>query len=89
MPQSIREGYLTRQELAVELGVSERAIGRWEREGKGPPRVLLGRRILYKRESVEKWLGSREAKQVREAPAPTPGPPRPKAPSATRRRKSK
>jgi predicted DNA-binding transcriptional regulator AlpA len=62
--------YLTRSELAAELGVSERTIWRWDNARVGPPRTTLGRRILYRREGVTKWLKDREVPQVR-AGSPT------------------
>jgi hypothetical protein len=38
--------YLTRAELAAELDNSERTIIRWDNAGVGPPRTVLGRRVL-------------------------------------------
>ena len=57
--------YLTRPELAAELGVSERTIWRWDNARVGPPRTVLGERLLYRREGVTQWLRDREVKQVR------------------------
>lgn len=57
--------YLTRAELAAELDNSERTIIRWDNAGVGPPRTVLGRRVLYRREGVLQWLRDREVKQVR------------------------
>jgi predicted DNA-binding transcriptional regulator AlpA len=57
--------YLTRPELAAELGVSERTIWRWDGARVGPPRTVLGKRILYRREGIAKWLREREVTQVR------------------------
>jgi predicted DNA-binding transcriptional regulator AlpA len=64
---SILTGYLTRQQLAVELGVTERTLWRWEAAGTAPRRTLLGRRIVYRREAVEKWLRDREQDDPRAA----------------------
>jgi predicted DNA-binding transcriptional regulator AlpA len=56
----VRGAYLTRAQLAAELGCSERSIVRWEKAGVGPPRTILGlRRILYRREAVLEWLRGR------------------------------
>lgn len=71
--------YLTRPELAAELDVSERTIGRWDNAGVGPPRTVLGKRPLYRREGVTQWLRDREVKQVR-AGGPTPVLPSAKSP---------
>jgi hypothetical protein len=57
----ILDGYLTPQQLAAELGVSERTVARWHAARQGPPRVMIGRKPYYKRTSVtERWLASRE-----------------------------
>lgn len=56
----ILEGYLRREELAQQFGLSPRTIDRWEALRQGPPRVCVGRTILYNIESVREWLRSRE-----------------------------
>lgn len=52
--------YLTREELASELRISPRTIARWENQPNGLPATELGGRMLYRRESVRKWIQSRE-----------------------------
>jgi len=56
----VLDGYLSREELAQQLDVNTRTIDRWESLGQGPPRVAIGRTILYKLDSVRDWLASRE-----------------------------
>jgi hypothetical protein len=58
----VLEGYLRREELARQFGLSPRTIDRWEALRKGPPRVCIGRTILYKVESVRDWLRSSEGR---------------------------
>jgi hypothetical protein len=58
--------YLTPAELASELRVCQRTLDRWNGLGEGPPRVIVGRRILYRRSSVTAWLASREQEAPRE-----------------------
>jgi hypothetical protein len=41
-----------RKKLARELDVTTKTLDRWAREGKGPARTRLGRKILYSRTSV-------------------------------------
>ncbi|MGD0521303.1 MAG: hypothetical protein ABSA48_08620 [Terracidiphilus sp.] len=48
----ILEGFLRREELAQQFGLSPRTIDRWEALRKGPPRVCVGRTILYNIQSV-------------------------------------
>src|SRR5438874_5836163 len=54
------EGYLRREELAQQLHVSPRTIDRWHTLRCGPPRVTIGRTILYNLDSVREWLQSSE-----------------------------
>jgi predicted DNA-binding transcriptional regulator AlpA len=61
----VRLDYLEPAELARELDVSERTIHRWSVLRIGPPRVTIGRTVLYRRESVRQWLASREERQGR------------------------
>src|ERR1017187_10466731 len=56
----VLEGFLRREELAHQLGLSPRTIDRWEALRMGPPRVSVGRTILYNIESVREWLVSQE-----------------------------
>ena len=58
--QSILSGYMTVLQLAAELGNSPRTLDRWHRLKIGPPRVVIGRLVLYRIESVRTWLRSRE-----------------------------
>jgi predicted DNA-binding transcriptional regulator AlpA len=60
LPKLILDGFLRREELAQQLGLSPRTIDRWEALRKGPPRVCVGRTILYSVDSVREWLRSRE-----------------------------
>jgi predicted DNA-binding transcriptional regulator AlpA len=52
--------FLTQDEAAAELKVCERTLDRWQRLGEGPPRTKLGRRVLYRRSSLQAWLCRRE-----------------------------
>lgn len=58
--QILLEGYLRRRELAQQLGVSPRTIDRWHSLRNGPPRIAIGRTILYNLNSVRGWLQGRE-----------------------------
>jgi phage terminase Nu1 subunit (DNA packaging protein) len=58
--EPILEDFLTKEELAAELGRNMRTLDRWEALGIGPPRTLLGRKILYRRMSVQRWLAAQE-----------------------------
>ena len=65
VPQThILDGFITREQLAAELGKSPRTIDRWEVRRIGPPRVIVGRTILYRVESVREWLQSCERRKA-------------------------
>jgi hypothetical protein len=51
---------MTTDELAVELDRNKRTLDRWDRLKIGPPRIHLGRTVLYRRDSVKKWLIQQE-----------------------------
>ena len=52
--------FLEQDEAAAELKVCERTLDRWQRLGEGPPITKVGRRTLYRRSSLQAWLGARE-----------------------------
>jgi Helix-turn-helix domain len=52
--------FLTTEELAAELRRNKRTLDRWAVLGTGPPRTYVGRRVLYRRTSVQKWLAAQE-----------------------------
>src|SRR5689334_2219423 len=59
---SILAGYIAPEQLARELGVSERTLARWHATRLGPPRVTIGRRPYYRISSVAEWIASQEEK---------------------------
>jgi hypothetical protein len=59
-PEAILSDFLTKQELAAELGREMRTLDRWDTLGIGPPRTHVGRKVLYRRASVQRWLASQE-----------------------------
>jgi predicted DNA-binding transcriptional regulator AlpA len=61
---ALLSGYLRREELAQQFGLSTRTIDRWEALKEGPPRVSIGRTILYNVESVREWLSTRERRSM-------------------------
>lgn len=77
--------FLSQDDVARRLGVSERTVMRWRSTGDGPPFVRLGaRRIGYRLADVEAWAGartfaSRAAELARAGQAAAGGPDRGKA----------
>lgn len=71
-------GYLKPKDLAKELEVSERTIARWHHFREGPPRVEIGRKVYYRKETVMAWIASCEhpeprAGRTRRRPQPRTG----------------
>jgi hypothetical protein len=52
--------FLTKEELAAELRRNVRTLDRWAALGMGPPRTSIGRTVLYRRTSVQRWLAAQE-----------------------------
>jgi hypothetical protein len=52
--------FMTIEDLAAELGRNKRTLDRWDALGIGPPRTRMGRTVLYRRASVQKWLVAQE-----------------------------
>jgi predicted DNA-binding transcriptional regulator AlpA len=53
---NLLDDFLTPNEAAAELNICERTLDRWRRLGEGPPITKLGRRVLYRRSSLQAWL---------------------------------
>lgn len=62
-PGTLLQGWISRSELASELGVCEETLRRWADARRGPAFVKAGRKILYRRTAVLDWL---EAQEIRE-----------------------
>ncbi len=58
---AILAGWISRGELARELGLSEDTLRRWEGRRIGPVCVRAGCRVYYRRAAVQDWLAGQEA----------------------------
>ena len=56
--------YMPEADFAKLAGVSLQSLRLWHRLRKGPPRVKVGRTILYRRAAVEQWLRKHETQPV-------------------------
>ena len=63
---NLLQDYLTRAELAEQLGKNARTLIRWEQDRVGPPVTRIGRKVLYRIPAVMLWLQSREQQMIRE-----------------------
>lgn len=59
-PGALLEDWMTRDEMAGELGLSVDTLSRWETRRIGPPSVRVGRKVLYRRGAVQDWLKGQE-----------------------------
>ena len=57
-------GWISRLDLALELGVTVDTLRRWDAQRFGPPCVRAGRKVFYRRDGVRDWL------QLQEVPSP-------------------
>jgi hypothetical protein len=53
-------GWLTRAQVASDIGISIDTLQRWETRRIGPPCVRIGRKVLYRADAFREWLISRE-----------------------------
>jgi len=57
---STPEGYFSEEQTAARLAVKVQTLRVWACNRKGPPRTVIARRALYRREALENWLRARE-----------------------------
>ena len=57
----LMSGWISRLDLALEIGVTVETLHRWEKLRFGPPCVRAGRKIYYRRDAVQDWLMQQEA----------------------------
>ena len=59
-PRTLMVGWISRLDLAQELGLSVETLRRWEAQRMGPPSIRAGRKVYYRRSTVEAWLEDQE-----------------------------
>lgn len=57
-------GFMTPQDLAARLGISQRTLSRWHARRIGPARCVVGKLILYRVDAVRDWLAAQEEQPV-------------------------
>jgi len=58
--KSLLTGWISRKDLAAELGLTIDTLGRWQRTRFGPVCIKAGRKVFYRRQVVEAWLQAQE-----------------------------
>jgi hypothetical protein len=66
-PKNLLTGWISRHDLARELGLTVDTLGRWQRKRKGPACIKAGRKVLYRRSVVENWLLAQETSRGKKA----------------------
>jgi hypothetical protein len=57
--------YATAERLAATLGVTVRTLCRWHAARIGPPKIKIGKLILFDLAKLPDWLATRETEPVR------------------------
>ena len=60
-PAPLMAGWISRLDLARELGLSVDTLRRWDDRRMGPPCVRAGRTIYYRRAVVLDWLEKQDS----------------------------
>ena len=60
----------TPDEAAKFLNSNPRTLERWRTEGNGPRFVKVGRRVHYRRESLDAWIAKQERSNTAETSRP-------------------
>jgi hypothetical protein len=59
--------YVTAERLAATLGVTVRTLARWDAARIGPPKIRVGKLVLFDVTKLPAWLAARETEPVRAA----------------------
>jgi hypothetical protein len=65
--QNSLAGWISRQKLADEPGVTVDTLGRWQRKRSGPACIKAGRKVFYQCSTVENWRLKQEQSRSRKA----------------------
>jgi predicted DNA-binding transcriptional regulator AlpA len=57
--------YLDTQAVAAKTGIPIGTLRFWRHSGRGPASFALGRKIVYRRAEVERWIAEQEASTIR------------------------
>ena len=59
-PLNLLADWISREQLAGELGLTSDTLAWWEARRVGPPCTRIGRKALYRRASVQDWIRAQE-----------------------------
>lgn len=52
--------YMNTAEVARETGINAGTLRYWRSTNQGPPSFSLGKRVVYRRSELEKWIAEQE-----------------------------
>jgi len=59
-PLNLLADWISREQLARELGLTADTLARWEARRQGPPCTRVGRKTLYRWVAVQDWIRAQE-----------------------------
>ena len=59
-PLNLLADWISREQLAGDLGLTCDTLARWEARRVGPPCTRIGRKALYRRAAVQDWIRAQE-----------------------------
>lgn len=59
-PLNLLADWISREQLARELGVKPDTLARWVARRQGPPCTRIGRKTLYRRAAIQDWIRAQE-----------------------------
>lgn len=59
--------YVTASRLAEMLGITVRTLSRWNALRIGPPKIVIGKKVLFDLAKLPAWLATREMQPTRNA----------------------
>ena len=60
-PAGPTDELITIQQLSDDLGVPQNTLRYWRSQGRGPNSARIGRRVMYRRADVERWINEQFA----------------------------
>lgn len=63
--KSLSDTFLSKEQVAEMLHVNVATLWRWAQLKTGPPRLVIGRKVLYSRAAVEMYMAHEQERQSR------------------------
>lgn len=62
--------YMSTPEVSEETGINQGTLRYWRSTDQGPASFSLGKRVVYRRSEVERWIAEQEAATKRGGSSP-------------------